>query len=65
MELSIFDGAIFTVLPYPITWASCPMTWGFLPQRLRRLAPWVGQDAPLATISDIPPHKRMSKKMKN
>ena len=65
MELSIFDGAIFTVPPYPITWGVLPHDLGLLATTPEATRPWVGQDAALATISDIPPHKRMSKKMKN
>ena len=30
MELSIFDGAIFTVPPYPITWGVLPHDLGLL-----------------------------------
>ena len=39
--------------------ASCHMIPGFLPLGLGRLAPGVGQDASLAIISEITPHKRV------
>ena len=37
--------------------ASCPTAWGDLP-------PGLGQDASLAVISEITPHKRMKQKIR-
>ena len=42
-----------------------PRTRGFLRNGLGQLAPGVGQDTPLEIISEITPHKRMKKKIKN